>query len=249
MKTPMQKTISDILFFNGLFELFQDTTDFHLRLKNEPWLALVIERHGDVISVTHYVEQNGDMLRDPEMVFSLHSVTAAMPRFEGWVPLTTEPGGFGRVYSTIKHDSDGKLAGYYPRAMREAYAFAALWARNLRSQGFVRRYPAGEIESLTHARELAEKRAMAEVPIPIAHETLDCVGGIKAHRYLFPVDVPRQLRKQAYRQAEAALLRDFPHAAHDGYAYGLVGQGWDFVDAPVPECTCIPKEITHDVIH
>ncbi len=242
MKTPMQKTISDILFFNGLFELFQTAMDFHLRLKNAPWLALVVERHGDEVSVTHYIEQNGDMLRDPEMVFSLHTLTAAMPRFEGWVPLTTEPGGFGRVCPTTKHAANGKPTGYYPRAMREAYAFAALWARNLRSQGFVRRYPAGEIESLTHPRKLAERLVLLEVPIPIAHETLDCVGGIKAHRYLFPVEVPQQLRKQAYRQAEAALLRDFPHAAHDGYGYGLVGQGWDFVDAPVPECTCFPKE-------
>ena len=238
MKTAMQRAISDLLYFNGLFELFQTATDFHLRLKNEPWLALVVERHGDEVSVTHYIEQNGDLLRDPEMVFSLHTVTAAMPLFEGWVPLTTEPGGFGRVYPTIKHDADGKLTGYYPRAMKDAYAFAALWARNLRSQGFVHRYAAGEIESLTHPRELAERLALAEVPIPIAHESIDCVGGVKAHRYLFPVDVPRQLRKLAYWQAEAALLRDFPHAATEGFAYGLVGQGWDFVDTRLPECTC-----------
>ena len=132
MKTPIQKTITDILFFNGLFGLFQNAMDFHVRLKNTPWLALVVERHGDEVSVTHYVEQNGDHLRDPEMVFSLHTLTAAMPRFEGWVPVTTEPGGFGRVYLTTKQDADGKLAGYYPRAMREAYAFAALWARRCR---------------------------------------------------------------------------------------------------------------------
>ena len=238
MKTAMQRAISDLLYFNGLFDLFQAATDFHLRLKNEPWLALVVERHGDEVSVTHYIEQNGDLLRDPEMVFSLRAVTVAMPQFEGWVPLTTEPGGFGRVYPTIKHDAEGKLAGYYPRAMKDAYAFSALWARNLRSQGFVHRYTAGEIESLTHPRELVERLALAEVPIPITHETIDCVGGVKAHRYLFPVDVPRQLRKLAYRQAEAALLRDFPHAATEGFAYGLVGQGWDFVDARLPECTC-----------
>ena len=238
MKTAMQRAISDLLYFSGLFELFQTATDFHLRLKNEPWLALVVERHRDEVSVTHYIEQNGDLLRDPEMVFSLHTITAAMPLFEGWVPLTTEPGGFGRVYPTIKHDADGKVAGYYPRAMKDAYAFSALWARNLRSQGFVHRYAAGEIESLTHPRELAESMALGEVPIPITRETIDCVGGVKAHRYLFPVDVPRQMRKLAYRQAEAALLRDFPHAATEGFAYGLVGQGWDFVDARLPECTC-----------
>ena len=238
MKTAMQRAISDLLYFNGLSELFQTATDFHLRLKNEPWLALVVERHGDEVSVTHYIEQNGDLLCDPEMVFSLHVVTTAMPLFEGWVPLTTEPGGFGRVYPTIKHDADGKVAGYYPRAMKDAYAFSALWARNLRSQGFVHRYAAGEIESLTHPRELAESMALGEVPIPITRETIDCVGGVKAHRYLFPVDVPRQMRKLAYRQAEAALLRDFPHAATEGFAYGLVGQGWDFVDARLPECTC-----------
>ena len=188
MKTAIQRAISDVLYFNGLFELFQTALDFHLRLKNEPWLARVLERHGDEVSVTHYVEQNADLLRDPETAFSLQTVTTAMPLFEGWVPLTTEPGGFGRVYPTIKHDANGKLAGYYPRAMKDAYAFAALWARNLRSRGFVRRYPAGEIESLTDLRELAERLALAEAPIPVAHETIDCVGGIKTHRYLFPAD-------------------------------------------------------------
>jgi hypothetical protein len=62
----------------------------------------------------------------------------------------------------------------------------------------------------------------------------------------WPADAHRQLRNQAYRQAEAALLRNFPHAAIDGYAYGLVGQGWNFVDVPLPECTCTHKKPNND---
>src|SRR5579872_2215109 len=48
---------------------------FHIRIENEPWMALVIEDiqqpgpYGQPsISVCHYGEQNGDLIRDPEMI-------------------------------------------------------------------------------------------------------------------------------------------------------------------------------------
>ena len=79
MNTNMQKVVRHILYLNGMAHFFDDDEDFHLRLVNPPYLPLVIERHGDEVSITHYVEHNGDQLRDPEMVFSLAGVNE-MPR-------------------------------------------------------------------------------------------------------------------------------------------------------------------------
>ena len=51
---------------------------FHLKIENEPWMALVIEDIQElgptglpVISVAHYGEQNGNVMRDPEMLFEI----------------------------------------------------------------------------------------------------------------------------------------------------------------------------------
>ncbi len=63
---------------------------FHIRIENEPWMTLVIEdtqergRNGlPAISVAHYGEQNGDLMRDPEMVFEAEE----SGHLSGWIPV------------------------------------------------------------------------------------------------------------------------------------------------------------------
>ena len=68
-KGIVEKRIADFL------EAWQDCErvslrekDFHLRIENEPYMPLVIERHGNSeLYFTHYAEQNGDMFIDSEM--------------------------------------------------------------------------------------------------------------------------------------------------------------------------------------
>ena len=50
----------------------------YLKIENAPYMALVIEATDEsgpsglpAISVAHYGEQNGDLMRDPEMCFEL----------------------------------------------------------------------------------------------------------------------------------------------------------------------------------
>jgi hypothetical protein len=50
----------------------------YLRIENQPFMALVIEATDEsgpcglpVLSIAHYGEQNGDLMRDPEMCFEL----------------------------------------------------------------------------------------------------------------------------------------------------------------------------------
>jgi hypothetical protein len=237
MINKLQRVVVGMLYLNGLHETFQTSGDFHIQLKNDPWLPLVIERHSDDISVTHYVVQGGDSLRDPEMVFSLQAwADASRCRFAGWVPKSIEPGGFGRVYPTGSMCEDGRTLRYSPRRMREAYSFAAMWARNLREQGFVKRYPASDISSLTHPADLQRVLGMPTVPIHIRHAVSPCADGSEIHHYLFPADLPRSLRTAAYRRAEEALKLDWPNWAEFGF--GITGEGLVLHTRVLPPCTC-----------
>ena len=47
--------------------------EFHLRIENEPFIPLVVERQGDELYLTHYLTQNGDMFIDSEMVFRVRA--------------------------------------------------------------------------------------------------------------------------------------------------------------------------------
>ena len=50
---------------------------FHIKIENPPYMPLTIEGIGTgprklpAVSVTHYGEQNGDLMRDPEMCFEM----------------------------------------------------------------------------------------------------------------------------------------------------------------------------------
>jgi hypothetical protein len=232
----MRRVVFDLLYFHGLAEAFRSTQDFHLRVKNDPWLPLVVERHGDEVSVTHYGERGLDQTRDPEMVFSLDAIArASRGTFQGWVPMTLEPGGFGRAHVVCTITSQRQLV-WLPRQVREAEAFAALWARNLRAQGFVQRHSLTQITSLTHADALAQALSGREVPVPIAHTVVPCADGTAIHRYTFPDDLPCALRPAAYRQAEAALKAAWSDWAR--YGFGISGQGLELHTRPLPVCTC-----------
>ena len=67
------KTVFEILRKAGGYRC-----DLYLRIENPPYVALVIEAAPEpgplgrpAISVAHYGEQNGDLMRDPEMCFEV----------------------------------------------------------------------------------------------------------------------------------------------------------------------------------
>ncbi len=137
----MKNVIEKILRRYGLLEVFNTSDDFHLRIENDPWMPLVIERHGDEISVAHYSELNGDLIRDPELTF----------RWLDWAPtsITQDPvGRYAEAFPVI----EGKQM-VRPELLKDLKAFAAMWARNLRAQGFADR---GKASSLTHAAQLKQ---------------------------------------------------------------------------------------------
>lgn len=119
-----------ILKTHGYWEAFSRPDEdgdinFHLSIDNEPYMRFVIERHGNMVSLTHYGEQNGDAMRDPEMCFALPE----------WRP------------TMFQND----YAGYYSEDIPENDSFPATWAENLLQQGFADPKQA-KASSLTHPR-------------------------------------------------------------------------------------------------
>ena len=72
-KGIVEKRIADFLETAGLRESITQGEDFHLRIENEPYMPLVIERHSKELYFTHYVEQNGDTFIDSEIVFTIET--------------------------------------------------------------------------------------------------------------------------------------------------------------------------------
>lgn len=108
-------------------------TQSHLRLENEGYMPLVIEKVGkDRVSVAHYYEQNGDLIADPDVVCWI------APGGD-WFPIEMQQPPIGRFsgYSAVVVDwKDGRPNHYYPRMQSGIASFCATWAKNLVDQGF-----------------------------------------------------------------------------------------------------------------
>jgi predicted RNA methylase len=86
--------------------------EFYLKAENDPYIPLVVERHGEQLYLTHYLERGGDLCIDSEMVFSIDE--------HGKLTLTeTAVSGPGGEFRGRDRD------------------FAGMFARNLLQQGFV----------------------------------------------------------------------------------------------------------------
>ena len=127
------KTILQILAAAGGFR-----RDLYLRIENPPYMTLVIEATPEpgplgapAISIAHYGEQNGDLMRDPEMCFELTN-----PARLGWM---MTPYYFRNDYLGVEQFSrtrDAQSYIFYPDLFHQHESFARTWDRNLHAQGF-----------------------------------------------------------------------------------------------------------------
>jgi hypothetical protein len=123
MTTLFQTTIEHLLKSHSLLESFQTQESFHVRFDKPGYQRLVIERHGEMISVAHYFEQNGDLVADPDV--ELH--------YPSWVPTAITQAFFG--YRQKFTERDGRTY-VDTRFHRQVSSFLTLWARNLKAQGW-----------------------------------------------------------------------------------------------------------------
>lgn len=123
MTTLFQETIEHLLKSHNLLDVFQSQAEFHVRFDMPGYERLVIERLGDLISIAHYYEQNGDLVADPEV--ELH--------YPSWIPTAiTQALGYRREKFI---ERDGKTF-VDTRFHKEVSSFLALWARNIKAQGW-----------------------------------------------------------------------------------------------------------------
>ena len=108
----------------------------YLKIENPPYMALVIEATDEsgpcglpAISVCHYGEQNGDLMRDPEMCFELGLAGGAHMNPFYW----------RNHYAGIEQWSRNIVRDHYVHLIelhKQHEQFAELWDNNMRLQGF-----------------------------------------------------------------------------------------------------------------
>lgn len=111
----------------------------YLKIENPPYMALVIEATPEPgplglpsISVAHYGEQNGDLMRDPEMCFELAKQQVSNLELSAWY--------YRNDYLGIEQYSryrDGENYASVPALYEQHQQFARQWDGNLRAQGFL----------------------------------------------------------------------------------------------------------------
>lgn len=109
----------------------------YLKIENPPYMALVIEATDEsgpcglpCISVAHYGEQNGDLMRDPEMCFELG--------LAGGTHLNVfyYRNDYAGIEQWSRFIQDGNYC-HHTQLHQQHEAFAKLWDNNLREQQFV----------------------------------------------------------------------------------------------------------------
>jgi hypothetical protein len=105
-----------------------------VRLEVAGFMRLVIEhigagpRGGELVSVAHYGEENGDLMRDPEIVFEVAAGT--------WHPVSIQQDYVGSYREAVSVGEDG-IVFIHLAEVRDIQAFARVWDRDLKHQGFV----------------------------------------------------------------------------------------------------------------
>ncbi|MDH5194426.1 MAG: hypothetical protein OEW32_12130 [Nitrospira sp.] len=101
------------------------------------------DRHR-LVSLCHYGEQNGDLMRDPDIVFLFHNVP------DGVVaePVAFQNDYLGIVQEVYRYDEAGRRTHVVPSLKQELKEFAESWFANLKEQGFFASTAVREILSL-----------------------------------------------------------------------------------------------------
>lgn len=150
--------------FQRLFPEIVNRETAYIKLQaGEGFMPLVVEDLGGIVSVTHYAKQNGDLLCDPEMTFSLDRENQTLEA------LTFE-NQFLSIYQKV-YPEPGKVI---PALKRELNSFAVQWLKNIRKQGYEKEQElpqreAVEARPVREALSAHERQQTQEIP-PIREE-------------------------------------------------------------------------------
>ena len=78
----MKTAIETILKNLGCLEAFASDPYFSIRLRNEPFAPLTIERNASLVRVAHYIQIGEDIASDPEIEFLMSD--------QQWTPISIQ---------------------------------------------------------------------------------------------------------------------------------------------------------------
>lgn len=111
----------------------------------EGWDTLSIELHGDMFSIAHTYEQNGDLMYDPLVYFKVDSEN------EKVIPVSYENSGLG-VYESF--DIDAEPTPDSVKRQNDILDFTDEWLDNIERQGYEPVVPDTAVEEIEHEDEI-----------------------------------------------------------------------------------------------
>ena len=142
-----EKNIAKLLHQAELASEVLKGDDFHLKVNNQPFTPLTIERHGQELYLTHYLTDNyGDLFMDAEMVFNVSA--------QGQLTLTQTA-------------SQNPLTGGEYRTNGDR-SFGQIFSRNLIDQGFGK--------AALSAFQTKQQSALAQEQATVAAENLEPIA-------------------------------------------------------------------------
>ncbi len=109
-----------------------------VRITVSGYMPLSVEEIGSsgkgyrLVSLCHYGEQNGDLMRDPDIVFLFHKLSDGMAA----EPVSFRNDYLGIVQDVYRYDETGRRTHVVPSLKQELKEFAESWFANLKDQGF-----------------------------------------------------------------------------------------------------------------
>ncbi len=103
----------------------------HREVNNAPaFMSVHVEQIGTcdlgpMFSIAHYYEQNGDLMKDPDMVF----IRGA----DEYYPIEFQQDNLGLYQRAVEWEG-GKVKGYKPKMQKDMAVFAGTWMKNIREQ-------------------------------------------------------------------------------------------------------------------
>ena len=109
-----------------------------VRIAVSGYMPLSVEEIGSsgdgyrLVSLCHYGEQNGDLMRDPDIVFLFHNLPDGMAA----EPVSFRNDYLGIVQEVYRYDEMGRRTYVVSSLKQNLNEFAESWFANLKDQGF-----------------------------------------------------------------------------------------------------------------
>lgn len=146
------KTIAALITRAGGFAAVQRR---YINITNEPYMRLVVEvvsgpypDGSHEVSVAHYGKQNGDAMRDPEILYHV-GPDPLNPGKTLWRPLFIQQDYLGQYDVCAVTKPDGTYFLKNERLARSISSFAVQWDRNIARQGFAAAFNPQPLEVVT----------------------------------------------------------------------------------------------------